>query len=198
MKCIQYLYIYIIIKFYGMLSNVQVDLHKAKDHLLTELAKLQVWRANPAIVEGIMVMAYGSLQPLRNTAAVGILDSQTLSIQPWDKSIIRDIDKAITDANLGLNPQNNGESIMIKIPTPTEERRRELVKIAGKIAEEGKVAIRNIRQEYKKHIDTAKSNKEISDDIAKWYETELQKYIDDAIKWVDTDLKHKEEEIMKV
>ena len=95
-------------------------------------------------------------------------------------------------------PRAGGESIMIKIPTPTEERRRELVKIASRIAEDGKVAVRNIRQDYKKKIDTAKAEKTISEDIAKGFEQDLQKYIDEAIKWIDSDTKIKEEEIMKL
>jgi ribosome recycling factor len=181
-----------------MLANLQQDLHKAINHLQTELSKLQAWRANPAIVEWVFVLAYGSSQPLRNVAAVTILDAQTISIQPWDKSVIKDIEKGITDANLGLNPNNNGESIMIKIPPLTEERRRELVKIASRLTEEGKVWIRTVRQEYKKKIDSAKANKEISEDEAKGYEVEVQKKIDSAIKEVEDMLKNKEGDIMKV
>jgi ribosome recycling factor len=90
-------------------------------------------------------MAYGSSQPLRNVAAVSTLDAQTIVIQPWDRSVIKDIEKGITDANLGLNPSNNGESIMIKIPALTEERRRELVKVGNRLAEEGRVGVRNVR-----------------------------------------------------
>lgn len=181
-----------------MLSNLQQDLHKATNHLKEELAKLQAWRANPAIVEGIYIMAYGSTQALRNVAAVSILDAQTINIQPWDKSTIKDIEKGITDANLWLNPSNNGESIMIKIPTLTEERRRDLVKIASRLTEECKVGIRNIRQEYKKNIDRAKTAKEISEDEAKVHEAELQKKIDIAIKEAEDILKSKEGDIMKV
>ena len=181
-----------------MLANLQQDLHKATHHLSSELAKLQAWRANPAIVEGVYVMAYGSSQPLKNIAAVSIMDAQTIVIQPWDKSTIKDIEKWITDANLGLNPSNNGESIMIKIPALTEERRRDLVKIASRLTEEGKVWVRNVRQEYKKHIDKAKADKTISEDQAKDYEAELQKKIDAAIKEVEDMLKTKETDIMKV
>jgi ribosome recycling factor len=131
-------------------------------------------------------MAYGSSQPLRNVAAVSVLDAQTIVIQPWDKSVIKDIEKGITDANLGLNPSNNGESIMIKIPPLTEERRRDLVKIASRLGEEGKVGIRTVRQDYKKKIDTAKNSKSESEDILKGYEADLQKKIDAAIKEVET------------
>jgi ribosome recycling factor len=143
-------------------------------------------------------MAYGSSQPLKNVAAVSTLDAQTISIQPWDKSIIRDIEKGITDASLGLNPTNNGESILIKIPSLTEERRRDLVKLSGRMTEEAKVSIRTVRQDFKKKIDTAKANKEISEDEAKGYESDLQKAIDAAIKDIDALEKKKEEDIMKV
>ena len=120
-------------------------------------------------------MAYGSSQALRNVAAVSTLDAQTISITPWDKSVIRDIEKGITDANLGLNPTNNGESILINIPTLTEERRRDLVKVSGRMTEEAKVSIRTVRQDYKKKIDAAKAAKTISEDEAKGYEADLQK-----------------------
>lgn len=143
-------------------------------------------------------MAYGSSQPLKNVAAVSTLDAQTIVIQPWDKTIIRDIEKGISDASLGLNPSNNGESLMIKIPPLTEERRRDLVKLASRLGEDGKVGIRTVRQDFKKKIDNAKANKEISEDEAKSYETDLQKQIDAAIKEVDSLLKTKEEDIMKV
>lgn len=142
--------------------------------------------------------AYGSSQPLRNIAAVSSLDAQTLSIQPWDRSIIRDIEKGITEANLGLNPTNNGESIMIKIPPLTEERRRDITKFASRMTEEAKVALRNIRQEYKKKIDHAKAEKTESEDILKGYENDLQKHIDTVIKEIDELQKKKHEEIMKV
>jgi ribosome recycling factor len=181
-----------------MLTNLQQELHKAKEHYIGELAKLQAWRANPAIVEGVFVVAYGSSQALRNVAAVSTLDAQTISIQPWDKSIIKDIEKAITDANLGLNPNNNGESILIHIPPLTEERRRELVKVSSRMSEEAKVSIRTVRQDYKKKIDTAKSSKTISEDQAKNYESDLQKHIDITIKEIEALEKKKEEEIMKV
>lgn len=181
-----------------MLTNLKNDLKKAEEHLHNEFNKLQVGRANPAIIEWVLVSAYWSFQPLKNCANVSVMDSQTLSIQPWDKSLIRDIDKAITDAGLGLNPQNNGETIMIKIPLLTEERRRDLVKIAKKLSEDGKIAIRNIRQDYLKKVKNAETAKEISEDISKWYEKDLQKAIDEEITKVDAMLKHKEEDIMKV
>jgi ribosome recycling factor len=181
-----------------MLDFLTSDLQKAEDHLRNEFAKLQVGRANPALVEGIMVSAYGSVQPLKNVASVSIMDAQTISIQPWDKTLIRDIDRAITEANLGLNPQNNGESIMIKIPTLTEERRKDLVKLAKKLSEEGKVVIRNIRADAMKKIKNAETSKEIGEDIAKGYETDLQKKIDKEMEKIEEILVKKEADIMKV
>ena len=181
-----------------MLANLQQELHKATNHMQNELSKLQAWRANPAIVEDIYVMAYGSLGPLKNIAAVSIMDASTIIIQPWDKTLIRDIEKGISDAKIGLNPSNNGETLMIKIPPLTEERRRDLVKIASRLGEEGKVGIRNIRQEFKKKIDKSKADKEISEDEAKSHEANLQKEIDKWIKQIEEMLKTKETDIMKV
>lgn len=141
-------------------------------------------------------MAYGSAQPLRNVASVGTLDAQTISIQPWDKSVLRDISKAINDANIGLNPQDNGESVLIRIPALTEERRKDLVKIAKKLAEDGKVGVRNIRQDYLKKIKN--QDESVGEDIVKQQEKDLQKSIDEEIVKIDAMLKHKEGEIMKI
>lgn len=179
-----------------MLHTLESDLQKAEQYLHDEFAKLQVGRANPAIVEGITVMAYGSAQPLRNVASVSIMDAQTISIQPWDRSVLRDISKAINDANIGLNPQDNGESVLIRIPALTEERRRDLVKIAKKLAEDGKVAVRNIRQDYLKKIKAQDDS--IGEDIVKQQEKDLQKSIDEETVKIDAMLKHKEGEIMKI
>lgn len=180
-----------------MLSNLKNDLNKATEHLKNEFGKLQVGRANPAIVESVLVNAYGTVGPLKNVAAVSNLDAQTLSIQPWDKTLIKDIEKGISDANLGLNPSNNGESLLIKFPPLTEERRKEIVKVAGKITEEAKVSVRNVRADYKKKIDLAKSEKTISEDEAKLHENNLQKEIDAIVKTIENMLSEKEKDILK-
>lgn len=179
-----------------MLQNLSIDLEKAEQHLHDEFSKLQVGRANPALMEGIIVMAYGSAQPLRNVASVSTLDAQTISIQPWDRSVLRDISKAITDANIGLNPQDNGESVIIRIPSMTEERRRDIAKIAKKLAEEGKIAVRNIRQDYLKKIKS--QDESVGEDVVKQQEKDLQKKIDEEIEKIDKMFRHKEEEIMKI
>lgn len=195
---LQYLYIYFIINFLYMLTNLKKDLDKAVFHLKSEFSKLQVGRANPALVEWVLIDAYGTTQPLKNIAAVSNLDGQTLTIQPWDKTLIHDIEKGISNANIGLNPTNNGENLLIKIPPLTEDRRREITKTAQKMEEDAKISTRNIRAEYKKKIDKAKSEKEITEDEAKNLETQLQKSIDAIIKEIEQITKDKEADIMKV
>ncbi|HRI35549.1 MAG TPA: ribosome recycling factor [bacterium] len=181
-----------------MLSSLDSDLKKVIDHLHNEFAKLQVGRANPALVEDVRVHAYGSVQTLKSVASVSLLDAQTIVISPWDRALLRDISAGITASGLGLNPQDNGESITIRVPQLTEERRRDLVKVAGKLAEEAKVGIRNVRQDILKTVKAAETNKEISEDIRKQHETTVQKKVDDAVKQIDEMTKHKEAEIMKV
>ncbi len=181
-----------------MLETLKSDLKKVEEHLHNELAKLQVGRAHPALVEGITVMAYGQLQPLRNVAGVTIMDAQTISIQPWDRGTLRDIAKGINDANLGLNPQDNGESIMIKVPLLNEERRKELTKVAKNMAEDAKIWTRSVRQDYMKKIDTAEKAKEISEDISKAKKAELQKEIDATMVVLEDMLEKKNADIMKV
>lgn len=126
------------------------------------------------------------------------MDSQTLSIQPWDRSQNHAIAKAITDAGIGLNPQTMADSVMIKVPQVTEERRKDLCKIAKKFSEDAKVSVRTARQDSLKDIKTAKDAKEITEDDVKDLETKLQKIVDDANKKIDEHLKKKEEDIMKV
>ncbi|NDK08080.1 ribosome recycling factor [Candidatus Gracilibacteria bacterium] len=181
-----------------MLEKAKEGIKKAVTHLDNEFSKLQVGRANPAMVEGILVEQYGSMGPIKNCAGLTLLDSQTISIQPWDRTLIHRIAKAITEENLGLNPQTNADGIMIKVPPLTEERRRETVKIARNMLEEAKVGIRNARADSHKLISQAEDAKEISEDMAKDYERDLQKLVDEANKQVDEMFKKKEVDIMKV
>jgi len=174
------------------------QLSKATHHLELEFSKLSVWRANPALVEDIRVEQYGSLQPIKNCASVNTLDAQTLSIAPWDKTLIHPIAKAITEAWVGLNPQTMGDSVMIKIPPMTEERRRDIVKIVKKYAEEAKISVRNIRAEILKSIKKQETEKLISEDVARDMETDLQKAIDEANKKIDELSKKKENDVMSI
>ncbi len=181
-----------------MLQTAKQWIDKAINHLDSEYSKLQMWRANPALVEDILVDSYGAMQPLKNTATVGLLDSQTLTIKPWDKSVIHAIAKAISDAELGLNPQSMADSVMIKVPPMTEERRKDIAKIAKKLAEEAKVSVRNVRADAMKAIKKSEDDKDISEDEKKDLEADLQKSIDEANKSIEEHFKHKEADIMKV
>lgn len=181
-----------------MLTKAKEGITKAIHHLDVEYSKLQLGRANPVMVESVMVDQYGSLQPLQNMASISNLDAQTLTIKPWDKTVMHAIAKAITDSGLGLNPQTMADSILIKVPPLTEERRRELAKVAKTMAEDAKVGIRNARAESMKVIKNAEDNKEISEDQRKDFENDLQKVIDEANKTVEDHFKHKEADIMKV
>lgn len=181
-----------------MRDLAQKDINKALHHLESEYGKLQLGRATPALVEDIRVDQYGSLQPIKNSASINILDAQTLSIAPWDKNLIHPIAKAITDAGIGLNPQTMADSVMLKIPALTEERRKELCKIVKKYAEEAKVSVRNIRADYHKQIKKRENEKEISEDEARDMEHDLQKIIDEANKHIDELSKKKETDTMKV
>lgn len=145
-----------------------------------------------------MVEQYGALSPLKNIATVSCMDAQTLSIKPWDKSVINDIAKAITNSGKGLNPQNMADSIIIKVPQVTEERRKEVTKIVKNLSEESKIAVRNIRGDIMKDIKNAENNKEISEDERKDLEEKIQKEVNDSNKIIEEKTKKKNEEIMKV
>jgi len=181
-----------------MLSKAKEGIEKTLKHLEHEYSKLQLGRANPVMVEWVMVEQYGSLQKIQNIASVSNMDSQTLMIKPWDRSFIHAIAKAITESGLWLNPQTMADSIMIKVPPMTEERRKEVSKIAKKMSEEAKVWIRNARSESLKGIKNAEDSKLISEDQRKDLENELQKLIDDANKKVDDHYKQKDADIMKM
>ena len=181
-----------------MISQIEEHLNKAIHHLEHEFWKLQMGRANPALVEDVMIEQYGSMQPIKNSASIGILDQQTLTISPWDKELVWVITKAIIAANIGLNPQSWADNIMIKVPQMTEETRKDMAKVVKKFWEDAKVSIRNIRWDFHKQISKQKTEKEISEDQAKDLESDLQKLIDAANKKIDEATKHKEADVMKV
>jgi len=181
-----------------MLQKTKTGIEKAVIHLEQEFSKLQAGRANPAMVENIRVDVYGSLTPIKNIANISMMDSQTLNIQPWDRSQVHAIAKAITDANMWLNPQTMADSVMIKVPSVTEERRKDLCKIVKKLAEDAKISVRNARWESIKDIKRAKDTKEITEDDEKSYEKQLEKLVSDANSKIEALSKKKEEDIMKV
>lgn len=168
---------------------------KALTHCGNELAKIRAGKANPSMLDGIMVSYYGTNTPLNQVASMTTPDARTIFIKPWEKGMIVEIEKSIRDANLGLNPQNDGQQVIINIPMLTEERRKQLVKQVGGECEHGKVSIRNIRKETNEQL---KKIKGASEDDVKNAEEKVQKMTDDFSTKVDALMKKKEAEIMTV
>lgn len=170
---------------------------KAIGHLETELVKIRAGKANPQMLDGIMVDYYGSPMPIQQVSNVSVMDARTLSIQPWEKNMLQPIEKAIIAANIGINPQNDGNLIRLFLPPLTEERRKELVKKCHGEGEHAKVAIRNIRRDAIEHIKRLQKNG-LSEDVAKDAETNMQQVTDRYISAVEKHLASKEKEIMAV
>lgn len=170
-------------------------MNKTLTHLGSELTKIRAGKANPAMLDGVMVSYYGAMTPLNQVASMTAPDARTIFIRPWEKGTIPEIEKAIMNANLGLNPQNDGQQIIINIPMLTEERRKQLVKQVGHECEHGRVSIRNIRKETNEQL---KKVKGVSEDDVKRAEESVQKLTDDFIGKIDANMKKKEVEIMTV
>ncbi len=170
-------------------------MNKTINHLAFELTKIRAGKANPAMLDGVQVSYYGAMTPLSQVASMTTPDARTIFIKPWEKGIIPEIEKAIMNSNLGLNPQNDGQQIIINIPMLTEERRKQLVKQVGHECEHGRVSIRNIRKETNEQL---KKVKGVSEDDIKRAEDQVQKLTDEFIGKIDAQLKRKEAEIMTV
>jgi ribosome recycling factor len=161
-----------------------------------DLARVRTGRASVALLEGIRVEAYGSLMPLPQVASLAAPEPRLLTVQPWDTSLIGEIEKAILKSDLGLTPANDGKVIRLPIPALTTERRKELAKMVKKMAEEAKVALRNIRRDANEQIKKLKNDKQVSEDDAHRATDEVQKITDEFIKKVDGLAADKEKEIM--
>ena len=170
---------------------------KAISHLSAELQKIRAGAANPSMLESVMVEAYGSQTPLSGVANVNTLDARTLSIQPWDKSTLEEIAKGVMNANLGLNPQNNGEMIIINVPALTEERRRDLGKKARADGEHAKISLRNNRKDAISEIKKLKDDG-LSEDRQKNLEAEVQEITNTYTRTIDDLASKKEVDIMKI
>ncbi len=170
---------------------------KTLNHLENELTKIRAGKASPAMLGGVMVEYYGSMTPLQQVANVNTTDARTIIVQPWEKQMLNDIARGIINSNLGLNPQNNGEQLIISVPPLTEERRRDLVKKAKAEAEQAKVGIRNNRKDALDMIKDLK-NDGLSEDAVKDAEEEVQKITNSYIKKVDDLIDLKEKDIMTV
>src|SRR6188474_1672413 len=178
-------------------SHAEDQMKKAIDHLEVELVKIRAGKANPQMVDGITVDYYGSPMQLNQVSNVSVMDARTLSIQPWEKNMLQPIERSIIAANIGINPQNDGNMIRLFLPPLTEERRRELVKKAQNEGEHSKVAIRSIRRDAMEQIKKLQKNG-MSEDITKDAEANIQELTDRFIGLVDKHLGTKEKEIMTV
>jgi len=179
-------------------TDMQVRVAKTIESLKKDFAGLRTGRASTALLDNIMVDAYGSMVPINQVGTVSVAEARMLSVNVWDKNLIKHVEKAIRESSLGLNPMNDGVQIRIPLPPLSEERRVELSKIAGKYTEEGKVAIRNIRRDILDKIKKMKNDNEISEDDEKRYGEEVQKITDNATSQMDELLKEKETEIKQV
>ncbi|HVR89477.1 MAG TPA: ribosome recycling factor [Novosphingobium sp.] len=168
----------------------------AVEALRHDLAGLRTGRANTGLLDPVMVEAYGSQMPLNQCATVSAPEPRMLTVQVWDKSNIGPVEKAIRSAGLGLNPINDGNTLRLPIPDLTEERRKELVKLAHSYAEKARIAIRNVRRDGMDNLKADEARKELSEDDRKRSETEVQKLTDEQIKAADEVMNHKEQEIM--
>ena len=173
-------------------------MEKAIVALENDFAAIRAGRANPQILDRVTVDYYGTATPIPQVGTVAVPEARTLTIQPWDASILKDIEKAILASDLGLNPNNDGKMIRINFPAPTEERRKELVKTVSKRAEEAKVTVRGIRRDAIEKFKTMKKNGEITEDDLKNAEKKVQDITDKFIKEVDSVFAKKEKEILEV
>jgi len=181
-----------------IIKQTEDKMRKAVEVVRQEFVKIRTGKATTALLDGVKVDYYGSQVPLNQVANVSVKDIHTISIQPWDKTMIQPIEKAIIAANLGLNPITDTNGLRVPIPPLNEERRRELVKLVKKFAEEGKIAIRNVRRDSIEHLKKSEKQEHFSEDERKRAEQDVQKMTDKFIKEVDILVELKEKEIMEV
>ena len=179
-------------------SDMETRVQKTIESLKKDFSGLRTGRASTALLDSIMVDAYGSMVPINQVANVSVPEARMLSVNVWDKNLLKHVEKAIRESSLGLNPMNDGAGLRIPLPPLSEERRIELTKIAGRYTEEAKVAVRNIRRDVLDKIKKMKNDNEISEDEQKRYEEEVQKITDNATKEMDELLKAKDAEIKQV
>ncbi len=179
-------------------NQAEAKMKKAIDNLSFELNKIRTGKASPTILDGVKVNYYGSIVPLKQAASISVPEVRLITVQPWDKSMINEIEKAILKSDIGLNPVNDGHIIRLPIPSLTEERRLELVKQTKRIGEEIKVSIRNTRREANESLKKGEKDSKISEDDSYRAQEKIQELTDEYIKKVDDILKVKEQEIMEV
>jgi ribosome recycling factor len=182
----------------SLFKDCERKMKNSLDHLRLEVSKLRTGSANGAMLEGIKIDYYGNLTPLDQVATLGVPDNQTITIQPYDATILKDLEKVILASDLGLNPNNDGKMIRLNVPPLTGERRLQLVKIVKKYAEEVKVAIRNVRRDFNDQLKTMEKNHEVSEDDGKKGLEKLQKITDECIKEAEKLSEAKEKDILNV
>jgi len=180
------------------LKNLSEQNQKTIEALKRDLNRIRAGKASAALLDGLKVSVYGTQSPLNQVSSVSVPDARTIMISPWDKSIIKEIEKAVNQSDLGLNPQNDGKVVRLNIPPLTEERRKELVKHISKMGEEAKVSLRQHRKTANEEIKALEKLKELSEDESKRELDKVQKQIDEAVKMIDGLLEKKTAEIMKV
>ncbi len=180
------------------LNEAQARMKKAVEHTQHEFATIHTGKASPAMVESVQVEAYGSMMPLKGCAAITTPDARMIQIQPWDKGLLRAIEKALQMANIGVNPVVDGSLIRLPFPDLSRERRQEFVKTAHRLAEEGRVSVRHIRRDAMEGAKKLKKDGKISEDDEKRLEKDVQAATDKAIKDIDTALAAKEKELLTV
>ena len=180
------------------MTEVESKMSSAVTHFEKELNSLRTSRANPAMLESIFVDSYGSKTPLNQLGNITVQDASMLTIQIWDTSLIKAVENAITDSNLGINPQVDGQMIRLPIPKLSEERRKEIIKIASEFAENSKVTIRNIRRDFIENSKNEKKESNLSEDELKRKINEIQKTTDSNIDKIEKILEIKKNDIMKV
>jgi ribosome recycling factor len=180
------------------LADAKERMQKSVESTRTEFSTIRTGRASPHLLDRLVVDAYGAQSPIKQLAQVNATDARLLTVTPYDKSTISAIEKAVMESDLGLTPSNDGNVIRLQIPELTEERRKELVKVVHKVAEDGRVAVRNIRRDVMQDLRELKKEGEAGSDEEHHGETELQKQTDAAIGEIDGLLKGKEEEILEV
>ena len=168
------------------------------NHLERELASIRAGRANPGVLDHLTVDYYGAPTPINQVAAVAVSEARVLTITPWDASLVRAVEKAILTSDLGINPTNDGRTIRLMFPAPTEERRKQLTKDVAKLGEEAKIAVRNVRRDAMDKFKALKKASEITEDDQKGLEEELQKITDREIKAIDKICEQKDREIMEI
>ena len=181
-----------------ILSTAQTKMQKTIEVLRVDLASVRAGRASVALLDKVMVEYYGTPTPVNQVASVTVPEPRMIVIQPWEKNLLKDIERAIMKSDLGLNPNSDGSVIRLNLPQLTEERRKELVKTVHKKAEDARVSIRNLRREANDSVKKAEKAKEITEDEAKKANDDIQKMTDKFIKEVDTVMEHKEKEVMEI